>query len=140
MREIIARLVCGATVGVVLALAWVFASRHNPPSNAHVPGESGSPATLGRLDQSAELGRLTYARHDCASCHAISGRGNPRHPLDGVGERRSAEELREYVTATGAAANKLSDTTVRRKARYREIPADEMTALINYLSTLSEAK
>src|SRR5688572_9788233 len=101
MREIIARLVCGGTVCVVLALSWLFASRHNPPSVAKALNDSGRVAAVGELAHDAERGRLVYVTHDCASCHAIAGRGNPRHPLDGVGTRRSAEELRQYVTAKG---------------------------------------
>ena len=32
----------------------------------------------------------------CARCHSIAGKGNPRRPLDGVGARRNAAELRDW--------------------------------------------
>lgn len=140
MREIIARLVCTAAVGVVLALAWLFAARHNPPPAAPAGAEPGNVAPAIPLEGAAGRGRVVYEAQGCAGCHAIAGRGNPRHPLDGIGARRSAEELRQRITATGDAAETMSGAVARRKAAYRELPADEMAALIDYLSSLSGAK
>lgn len=138
MRETIARLVCGVTVGVVIALAWLFAVRHNPPSAPQAPHDR--EVAVPALDPDLERGRSVYVAHDCASCHAIAGRGNPRHPLDGVGTRRTPAELRQFVTATGKAATALSGAVTRRKAKYREMPEEEMADLIRYLSSLSAAK
>lgn len=135
MREIIARLICGATLGMVLVLSFLFASLHNPPvdgANARVPFTTTSGA-----DPAMAAGRAVYLARGCASCHAIAGQGNPRSALDDVGTRRSPAELREYVTGTGAAAEALSRAVVRRKAAYREMRETEMAALVAYLSSLS---
>lgn len=137
MREIIARVVCGVTLVVVLALAWVFAWRHNPAQRA--PSASRDAAMVeGRVaTPDVERGRLVYEEQGCASCHAIGGRGNPRYPLDGVGDRRNAAQLRDYVTASAAAAEELSAAIVSRKTKYRAMPAAELDALIAYLASLS---
>lgn len=139
MREIIARIVCATTVFVVLALSWLFAARHNPAPGRLVAADSTRPAPRAELDPRVERGRIVYAAQGCASCHSIRGLGNPRHPLDEVGARLGAAELRDFVTGSGRAAEKLPSTVVRRKAKYRELPEDDLAALTAYLSSLRAA-
>src|SRR5688572_5217119 len=91
MREIIARIVCLLTVLVVVALAHLFAARHNPQAT---PPPVTPTAELVRSSE-AVRGRDVYDAQGCSSCHAIAGVGNARYPLDNVGTRRTAAELRE---------------------------------------------
>ena len=145
MREIIARLVCFLTVAVVLALAHVFAARHNPPrAGVTTPPilPDTRPAVVGAAPPvvtppEIERGRHVYGEECCASCHALAGAGNPRNPLDGVGGRRTRAELFEWVTGTGLAADQLSPAVVRRKARYRELAQADLDALMAYLASLT---
>jgi mono/diheme cytochrome c family protein len=134
MREIIARVVCLLTVAMVLALAHFFAERHNPQGSAQVPA---SPATESVSSSDAVRGREIYNAQGCSSCHAIAGVGNPRNPLDDVGARRTAVELREWITGTGSATDQLSRAVVRRKQRYQELSAVEIQALVAFLATLT---
>ena len=146
MREIIARLVCFLTVAVVLALAHVFAARHNLPraavtaapviTNARPPAIDTSPPVVTPPPE-IDRGHDVYGEQGCASCHAVAGAGNPRNPLDGVGARRTRAELFEWVTGTGVAADQLSPAVVRRKARYRELSQADLDALIAYLASLT---
>ena len=92
MREIIARVVCLLTVAVVMALAHVFAQRHNPRGSAPVPV---APAAESVRSSDAVRGREVSTAQGCSSCHAIAGVGNPRNPLDGVGSRRYNQSLSE---------------------------------------------
>lgn len=39
-------------------------------------------------------GEQIYAAQKCALCHSIAGKGNPKGPLDGVGSKLTAEDLR----------------------------------------------
>ncbi|MEO6002670.1 MAG: cytochrome c [Opitutus sp.] len=136
MREVIARLVCVFAVGVIVALSHVFAVWHNPgdrqtPVPTVVSGSSDATPS-----GPVVVGRRIYDDHGCASCHAIAGEGNPRHPLDGVGSRLKATELREWITASGSTADDLAPSVVRRKQSYRELAPTEMEALIAYLGSL----
>jgi mono/diheme cytochrome c family protein len=137
MREIIARIVCLFTVGVVVALAHVFAQRHNPPGNAPAPMQTAAPLAMSVPASETVRGRDVYRAQGCASCHAIAGEGNPRNPLDGVGAHRSAVELREWITGTGSATEQLAPAVVRRKRRYQEMPEADLDALVAYLATLT---
>lgn len=132
MREILARIVCAATIALLLALGWIFAERHNPLTRE----TSAAPNSLPKLDAEAERGRAVYTEQGCSSCHSIAGRGNPRHVLDGVGARREPGELREWATGTGNATRELSSAVLRQKAKYRELPENDLKALTHYLASL----
>ena len=137
MREIIARVVCLLTVAVVVALAHLFAARHNPHVSAPGPPLTRAPTAEPAVSSDAVRGREVYNAQGCASCHAIAGSGNPRNPLDDVGTRRNAAELRDWIMGTGSAVEQLSPAVVRRKQRYQELPEAELKALVAYLATLT---
>jgi len=157
MRENIARSFCLVALAVAVLLSWAFAARHNPAEAqvtafaavAEVPPDPSPapPASLAAAPdrpspaptpETIARGVAAYDRHNCATCHAIAGTGNPRYPLDGAGSRWDAAELREWTTGTGVAAEVLSPAILRRKQRYREMPEEEMAALVAYLSTLKQ--
>ena len=139
MREIIARIVCAFAGCVVVALSLLFAWRHNPPATMGVTRSLASP-TSGEVKGNVERGRRVYMEQHCATCHSVAGVGNPRHPLDRIGVRRTVSELREWITATGSAEGKLSDAVARRKSKYRKLPAEEWDALVAYLQSFSAQK
>lgn len=137
MREIIARAVCVLTVAVVVALAHVFARKHNLLVSAPAPVQVAEATADPVPSSDAVRGREVYNAQGCSSCHAIAGVGNPRNPLDDVGTRRTAAELRDWVTGTGSALEQLSPAVVRRKQRYQELPESDLKAMVAYLATLS---
>jgi mono/diheme cytochrome c family protein len=85
-------------------------------------------------------GRTVYEAQNCATCHSLAGEGNPRRPLDDIGARLTSAELRAWTTGTGEAAAMLSEAVVKRKQRYSNLPAEDLDALMAYLSTLTVAK
>lgn len=137
MREIIARLLCFLAVVLVLALAHLFAARHNPPDATAPQRAAAEIVKAPILPAETSRGRQVYAEQGCSSCHAIAGAGNPRNPLDGVGTRRTRAELFEWVTGTGGAADQLSPSVVRRKQRYRDLSQEDLNALVAYLTSLA---
>lgn len=135
MRERIALLVCWLTLGMVAGLSWLFAVRHNPESPRTPPvAPIAAPVLPPRPVAANETGARLFREQGCTSCHALGGAGNPRYPLDGVGARRSRDELRAWTTGTGLAAERLSPMVVRRKERYQDLPDADMAALVEYLS------
>ena len=83
-------------------------------------------------ETNAELGRRAYDRAGCAMCHSIQGKGG-RHPLDGVGERLSKEDIRKWIVSP-----REMKADVRKKS-YR-LPEHELEALIEYLHGLESAR
>jgi hypothetical protein len=141
MREIIARSVSLLTLIVVVALSHVFAERHNPNVTEPIQAQARPPVVLVAEPVAASAavrGREIYDAQGCSSCHAIAGVGNPRNPLDDVGSRRTAIELREWITGAGSATDQLSPAVVRRKQRYRSMPEAELQALVSFLVGLTK--
>ena len=84
----------------------------------------------------AERGLQVYGAQKCAMCHAVAGKGNAKGPLDGVGMKYSAADLREWIVN----AKVMSEThKVTRKPPMKDfsaLPAADVDALVAYLQTL----
>jgi len=87
-------------------------------------------------EESDAAGRESFKNRGCSTCHSIAGTGNPRHPLDGVGSRWTAEQLHAWITGSGFATERLPASVAHRKQQYTSIPRDEMNALVRFLSDL----
>lgn len=119
---------------VVTALALAFAWMHGPPAPPRAPVISPEVAPPPAL---VEVGRAVYKAQGCAMCHSIAGEGNPRYPLDGVGRRRDAEALRDWIVASGPAEDSLPPRVVRTKQSYRALGDAELDALVAYMQHLT---
>ena len=86
---------------------------------------------------SVAAGAKVYTDQKCAVCHSIAGTGNPKGPLDGVGARLSAAEIRAWIVdAKGMTAK----TKAPRKPEMRNhtLPKEDLDALVTYLSALKK--
>ena len=135
MRERLALALAGltSTLVVIMALGFALLQTDRPPLEA-VTAPPEEPLAEHRLAE----GRAVYEAQDCARCHAIEGRGNPRGPLDGVGARLDRDELRAWITAPPEMAGQMSARAFGAKQQYQELPEDELEALIDYLASLRE--
>jgi mono/diheme cytochrome c family protein len=131
MREYLARWVAGVTLVLVLSLAAVFAWVQNPRPTAPPPE---TPVAEHVDPERAAAGREVYEAQQCSRCHAIAGEGNPRSPLDGVGARHDAAEMRDWIV--GADTVDLSARVRGAKADYLELSDAELEALVAYMLTL----
>jgi len=132
MREKWARRIVLLTALIVLLLAFVFARIQNPDQ---VSSTERKPSVV--LDSKRiETGRQIYKQQGCGFCHSIAGQGNPRNPLDGVGTKRSASELRDFITGADTLQGVLTTSIRKMKQRYRELSADELDALVIYMQSL----
>ena len=113
-----------AILSVAVALGWGL--------NVHAQK---SPTAAERVAR----GQQVYAREKCATCHQIAHQGNSRFPLDGVGSRLTADQLRRWITETARMEDALPRMpAVRMSAtKYHLSPAD-LEALVAYLQTLKE--
>lgn len=142
MRETWVRIVAATSGVLAILLALAFAWLQNPPS-APLPATVATVAAVAKVttdDPSlVQAGRAVYLAQGCTLCHAIAGTGNPRYPLDGVGDRHSLQDLRNWTLGLGAAQGVLPARAVRIKTDYRLLPADELDALMGYLASLRRA-
>jgi mono/diheme cytochrome c family protein len=140
MRERFARWATGITAALVVVLVIVFASLQNPPQDARPEtrdAETPDTALDTALDTArVEAGRQLYNAQECSMCHSIAGTGNPRNPLDRVGARHDADAMRDWIVATGVAADALPTNARHVKADYRDLPDDYLDALVAYMRSL----
>jgi cytochrome c2 len=47
--------------------------------------------------QDVENGKKVYAAQKCQLCHSVSGVGNKKSPLDGVGAKLKEDEIRKWI-------------------------------------------
>ncbi len=141
MRKKWARRIALLTGGLVVALAVVFALSQNspersPPAREPEAAPQAVPVIPSADPKLVEAGRRVYAEQDCVRCHTIAGRGNPRSPLDGVGARLSAAEIRRWITPSQEPAA-LSDGFQARHAN-RSLTESQREALVAYLHSLRD--
>jgi mono/diheme cytochrome c family protein len=82
-------------------------------------------------------GEQVYAAQHCSLCHSIAGKGNAKGPLDGIGSKISADEIRAWITDAKAQTAK---TKAERKPPMKQytLPKDDVDALVAYLSGLKK--
>jgi mono/diheme cytochrome c family protein len=88
-------------------------------------------------DDTVKKGQEVYAAQKCSICHAVAGKGNKQNPLDGVGKKLSAEEIRNWIVdPAGMTAKTKSTKKPPMPAKYSKLPAAELDALVAYMQSL----
>jgi mono/diheme cytochrome c family protein len=77
-------------------------------------------------------GQQVFTAQHCSMCHSIAGKGNAKNPLDDVGSKMSADEMKKYI------ANPKSVKADSKMKAYSSLSAEEMDALVSYLQTLTK--
>ena len=87
--------------------------------------------------QDAKRGAEVYAAQKCSVCHAIAGKGGKSSPLDGIGAKMSADEIRQWITSpTEMSAKAKSQKKPPMPAKWTKLPAADLDALVAYLASL----
>ena len=91
---------------------------------------------------SAEKGKslFTSASPKCSMCHAIAGQGNAKNPLDGIGDKLSADDIKAWIrTPKEMAAKAKSQGKPAMMAYSKEKISDQdLDALVAYLLSLKK--
>jgi mono/diheme cytochrome c family protein len=93
-------------------------------------------------DAKVAKGKQLFTDQKCTMCHSIAGQGNVKGPLDDVGSKLTADEIRQWITDPATMAEK---SKAERKppmsmmaAKFKALPKDDVDALVAYLSTLKK--
>ena len=75
-------------------------------------------------------GKKVYdaASSKCSMCHAIAGKGNAKYPLDGIGGKMTAADLKMWFTDPAA-----------MEAKLKTMPAVKMSSMVGKSVKLSPA-
>ena len=97
------------------------------------PWDGFSPLT----EEDAKKGEQVYGAQKCMTCHAISGKGNKNNPLDGVGTKISAAEIKEWIMNPTEMTAKIKSTKKPPMPnRYSKLPAADIDAMVAYMASL----
>jgi mono/diheme cytochrome c family protein len=82
-------------------------------------------------------GQEVYTAQKCSVCHSIAGKGGKANPLDGVGAKLSAADLKAWiVTPVEAAAKAKSTKKPPMPAKYGKLPPADIDAMVAYMLSL----
>jgi mono/diheme cytochrome c family protein len=94
-------------------------------------------ALVGPAPAAAQKGEEVYAAQKCSTCHAIAGKGKAANPLDGVGAKLSAADIKQWIVdPKGMTAKANSTKKPPMPAKYAGLPAADLDALVAYLASL----
>ena len=100
----------------------------------------GMAAPVGVAGQDAaqiKKGQAVYAAQKCQMCHAVAGTGNKANPLDGVGQKLSADDIRLWIThPTDMTAKAKSTKKPPMPNKYGSLPPADLDALVAYMASL----
>ena len=82
-------------------------------------------------------GQDVYTAQKCQVCHSVAGKGGKASPLDGVGAKLSADDIRQWITHPKDAAAKAKSTKKPpMQDKYGKLPAADIDALVAYMQSL----
>lgn len=84
----------------------------------------------------AARGEKLFAEQKCSLCHAVKGKGNAKHPLDGVGKTISADLVKLWLTDPKAAEAKAGKKAVPAMKSFATLPPADVDALVAFVLSL----
>jgi mono/diheme cytochrome c family protein len=85
-----------------------------------------------------ERGQKLYSAEKCSVCHSVGGQGNKRGPLDQVGTKLSADEIRQWIVSAPEMTAKTKATRKPVMKSYAHLPKDDVEALVAYMQSLKK--
>jgi mono/diheme cytochrome c family protein len=87
-------------------------------------------------DARVAAGQKLFAAQKCSICHAVLGKGNVKHPLDGVGKTITPEMVKLWLTDPKAAEAKAGKKATPPMKSFASLPAEDIDALVAYVMSL----
>jgi len=87
--------------------------------------------------QDLARGEKVYADQKCGLCHSIGDKGNKKGPLDGVGAKLSATDIRAWMVDAPGMTEKTKSARKPVMKSYA-LPKDDLDALVAYLASLKK--
>jgi mono/diheme cytochrome c family protein len=94
-------------------------------------------AASAAVQDAAAKGQKIFADQKCTLCHSIAGKGNAKGPLDEVGSKLSADDIRAWITDAKGMTAKTKATRKPEMKGYT-LPKEDVDVLVAYLTTLKK--
>jgi mono/diheme cytochrome c family protein len=81
-------------------------------------------------------GQDVYNAQKCAVCHSVGGKGSKANPLDGVGAKLSADDIRAWITDPAAMTKKTNSQKKPPMPKNAKLTAPDVDALVAYMQSV----
>jgi mono/diheme cytochrome c family protein len=88
-------------------------------------------------DAALAKGQQVYADQKCGLCHSVGGKGNKKGPLDDVGSKLPAADIRLWMTDAKAMTEKTKATRKPEMKSYN-LPKADLDVLVAYMQSLKK--
>lgn len=106
---------------------------------APVLGQAAAPAKGQATDaKQIEKGMAVYAAQKCSICHSIEGKGQVKGPLDGVGSKLTADEIRQWIVNPAEMTKKHEAERKPAMRAYPKLAKEDLDALVAYMASLKK--
>jgi mono/diheme cytochrome c family protein len=85
-----------------------------------------------------DKGLQLYGEQKCSMCHSVAGKGNVKGPLDGVGSKLSANDIREWIVNPKAMTEKTKAERKPAMRAYANLAKADLDALVAYMVSLKK--
>jgi mono/diheme cytochrome c family protein len=85
-----------------------------------------------------DRGQQVFTAQKCSICHSVAGKGNKRGPLDGIGAKLSADEIRQWIVNAPEMAAKAKAARKPAMKAYATLVKDDLDALVAYIHGLKK--
>ena len=94
-------------------------------------------ASVAAAQDPVKKGQDLFTSQKCTMCHSVAGVGNKKYPLDGVGAKLTAADIKEWIVNPDAMAAKLTGPKpVMKMKSFKSLPAADVDALVAYMGSL----
>lgn len=83
-------------------------------------------------------GEKLYTTQKCAVCHSVAGVGNKKGPLEGVGAKLSADEIRQWIVDAPTMTTKTKAERKPAMKGYPNLSKADVDALVAYVQSLKK--
>ena len=84
-------------------------------------------------------GKKVYDTEKCRVCHSVGTEGNKKGPLDDVGSKLSADELRQWIVNATEMNKKAKSTRKPPMKDYKHLAKEDVDALVAYMQSLKKS-
>jgi len=95
-------------------------------------------STAAAQDSRVEKGQKAFAAANCRMCHSVAGAGNPKGPLDDVGSKLTAADIKQWLTDPAAMTARTKSERKPAMKLVKPLSADDLDSLVAYLTSLKK--
>ena len=95
-------------------------------------------AASSQTPEQVKRGMQVYADQKCAVCHSIAGKGNAKGPLDDVGSRLKADDIRTWMVDPAAMTKKTNAARKPAMRAYPDLSKDDLESITAYMLSLKK--